>query len=80
VRVLGFPIDSPQAVINRVLSDIGAVARLARSAPAQLDRMLELGEEIAELGRSVLEVGARSPPRRSRPRADRARHLDAGGG
>jgi hypothetical protein len=46
-------------VVGRVLSDLGAVARLARLAPAKLDRMLELGEEIAGIGRSVLEIAER---------------------
>jgi hypothetical protein len=51
--------QSPQAVVNRMLSDLGAIARLARSAPGQLDRVLELGEEIATIGRSVLEIAER---------------------
>lgn len=59
MRVLGLPIEPPHAVINRVVSDIGAVARLARSAPAQLDRLLAIGEEIAEIGRAVLEIAER---------------------
>jgi hypothetical protein len=59
VRVLGFPIESPPTVVNRVLSDLGAVARLARSAPAKLDRVLELGEEMVEIGRGVLEIAER---------------------
>jgi hypothetical protein len=59
MRVLGVPIESPQTVANRVLSDIGAIARAARQAPAQLDRMLALGEEIASIGRDVLGVAER---------------------
>jgi len=59
IRVLGLPIESPQAVVNRILSDVGAIARLARSAPGQLDRVLELGEEIASIGRGVLEIAER---------------------
>jgi methyl-accepting chemotaxis protein len=46
-------------VLNRVLSDLGAVARLARSAPAQFDRLLELGEEVVAIGRSVQEIAER---------------------
>jgi methyl-accepting chemotaxis protein len=57
--VLGLPIDTPQAIVNRLLSDLSAVARLARSAPARLDRLLELGEEMAEIGRSVLAIAER---------------------
>ena len=59
MRVLGLPIESPQTIVNRILSDVGAIARAARQAPAQLDRMLELGEEIASIGRGVLEVAER---------------------
>jgi len=59
LRVLGFPLDPPQAVLNRILSDISAIARAARQAPDQLDRMLELGEEIADIGRAVLEIAER---------------------
>lgn len=59
MRVLGIPIEPPQAVLNRVLSDIGAIARAARTAPLQLEQILELGEEIAAIGRGVLEVAER---------------------
>jgi hypothetical protein len=59
MRVLGIPIESPQTVANRIASDIASIARLARSAPAQLDRMLELGEEIAAIGRGLLEIADR---------------------
>jgi hypothetical protein len=59
VRLLGIPIEPPQVVINRVLSDLSAAARAARSAPAQLDQILALGEEIAAIGQSVLEMAER---------------------
>jgi hypothetical protein len=59
VRLFGFPIETPWTIANRAVSDLGAVARLARAAPAKLDRMLELGEEIAGIGRQVLEVTER---------------------
>jgi methyl-accepting chemotaxis protein len=59
MRLLGVPIESPAAVVNRILSDLGAVSRAARVAPAQINRMLELGEEIATIGRSVLEIAER---------------------
>ncbi len=59
MRVLGLPLDSPQALASRALSDLGAVARMARVAPGQLARILELGEEIAEIGRGVLAVAQR---------------------
>jgi hypothetical protein len=59
MRLLGVPIESPQSVINRISSDLAAVARMARLAPAQIDRMLELGEEMATIGRGVLEIAQR---------------------
>ncbi len=59
MRLLGVPIESPQTVVNRIVSDVGAVARMARTAPAQINRMLELGEEIATTGRAVLEIAER---------------------
>jgi hypothetical protein len=57
--VLGFPIVTPQTVINRMVSDVGAISRAAREAPAQLDRMLELGEEVVAIGREMLEIAER---------------------
>jgi len=59
VRVLGLPIEPPQAVLSRLLSDVGAVARAVQGLPGQFDRMLELGEEIAQIGREVLRVARR---------------------
>ena len=59
MRVLGLPLESPQTVANRITSDVAALTRLARAAPAQLDRMLELGEEIASIGRGLLEIAER---------------------
>ena len=59
MRVLGLPIEPPQAVLGRLLNDVGAVARLAQALPDQFDRMLELGEEIAQIGREVLFVAQR---------------------
>jgi hypothetical protein len=59
MRLLGVPIESPQTVATRIMSDLGAVARLARAAPAQITRALELGEEIATTGRAMLEIAER---------------------
>jgi hypothetical protein len=59
VRVLGFPLESPQVIVNRALTDLGAVARMARTAPAQLERIAELGEEMAGIGRGVLVIAER---------------------
>jgi hypothetical protein len=43
-------------VITRIAADLGAIARFAVLAPAQMERMLELGEEIASIGWQVLEI------------------------
>lgn len=59
MRLLGLPIEPPHTVVNRALSDVAAIARLARSAPAQIDRVLELGEEVAGIGRSILQIAER---------------------
>jgi hypothetical protein len=59
VRLLGIPILSPQTAAEVVISDVRAIARAARAAPAQLDRLLELGQDIARTGRAVLEVAER---------------------
>jgi hypothetical protein len=59
VRVLGVPIDSPQSIASRLAGDLAATARLARSAPARLDRMLELGEEMVSIARNVLAIAER---------------------
>jgi hypothetical protein len=59
MRFLGVPIESPQTAVSRIVSDVGAMARAARMAPGQIDRMLELGEEIATIGRGVLEIAQR---------------------
>ena len=59
MQLLRFPLDPPHTVFNRIISDIGAIARAARQAPAQLDRMLELGEEIAAIGQAVLAIAER---------------------
>jgi hypothetical protein len=59
VRVLGVPIETPQSIVGRIVNDLGAVARLARSAPERLDRILELGEEMTAIARNVLEIAER---------------------
>jgi hypothetical protein len=42
-----------------MVSDVTGAARLARDAPAQLERVLELGEEIVAIGRQMLEIAER---------------------
>ena len=76
MRVLGVPVQSPQSVVNHALSDLAAVARLARTAPGQLGRLLELGEEMAAIGRGVLEIAERLD-RRAEAALALAERLDA---
>jgi hypothetical protein len=59
MRVLGIPIESPQTVVNRAVSDLAAVARLARTVPDQFERMLVLGEEMVAIGHRVLDIAER---------------------
>ncbi len=59
MRVLGLPLASPDVVVSRAASDLAAVARAARRAPEQLDRLLDIGEQLVVLGRGVLELGER---------------------
>src|SRR5436190_14997657 len=59
MRLLGLPLDSPQTVVSRALTDLGAIAQMARTAPGQLERILELGEEMADIGCGVLEIAER---------------------
>jgi hypothetical protein len=59
LRLLGIPIESPPALANRAISDLAAIARAARSTPAQLDRLLTLGEELVAIGRGVLDFAER---------------------
>jgi hypothetical protein len=59
VRIFGVPVLSPQALIEQTASDAGAVMRLVRGAPAQLDRLLELGEELVLLGHRMVDLAER---------------------
>jgi uncharacterized protein (DUF3084 family) len=59
VASLGLPLDLPSNVLARVLSDLGALARAAREAPATLDRILNLGEQLVAIGRELLEIAER---------------------
>ncbi|MBV8942990.1 MAG: hypothetical protein JO240_14785, partial [Solirubrobacterales bacterium] len=59
MRVVGIPVQSAQGLIGGALADLAAIARLARIAPAQLERILELGEEMASIGQDVLEIAER---------------------
>jgi len=66
VRPLGLPLDLPYTAVARALSDLGAIATAAREAPAQLERLIVLGEEIATIGRGVLDLAERLDTRATR--------------
>ena len=59
MRVLGIPIYGPRTVVSRMVTDVTGAARLARVAPAQLERVLELAEEMAAIGRQILVIAER---------------------
>jgi hypothetical protein len=59
MRLLGLPLDLPQVIVSRALSDLSAIATAARETPEQLERLLLLGEEIAATGRGLLELAER---------------------
>lgn len=49
-------VQTPFDVVKRALVDLAAVERLVRGAPAQINSMLGLGEEIVAIGYRVLEI------------------------
>lgn len=59
MRVLGFPLVTPDALVTRIASDLGALAGMARAAPQQFDRVLELGGELTQIGHRALALGER---------------------
>jgi hypothetical protein len=59
VRPLGLPLDLPPHIISRALSDLGSLARIARNAPATLERTLDLGDQILAMGRDMLAIAER---------------------
>jgi hypothetical protein len=59
MRVLGIPLESPQAVLERTLSDLHAMGRLARTAPSQIARLLDLAEDGIATLHALLELAER---------------------
>lgn len=59
MRILGVPVLSPQALIEQAVSDASAAVNLVRTGPSQLDRLLELGEEIVALGHRMVDLAER---------------------
>ena len=57
--VLSVAISAPRSAALRVVEDLGAIERLIRTAPDQIERVLALGEEIAGIGYRVLEIAER---------------------
>lgn len=66
MRVLGIPVVSPQAAIERTVADLDAAARLIRGAPEQLDRLLSIGEELVSLGHRMVDLAERLDRRAQR--------------
>jgi methyl-accepting chemotaxis protein len=50
---------SPQQIATRFIGDLLAVERLVRSAPAQVNQLLALAEEIVAIGYQVLKIAER---------------------
>jgi transposase len=59
VRVLGLPIDTPQAIVERAFADLAALERVVRALPGQIDRGLALGQELVDIGQRVLAIAER---------------------
>ena len=59
MRVLGVPLVGPQTVVVRVVGDAAAVERLLRSLPDQLERGLQIGDELVEIGHQLLDIAER---------------------
>ncbi len=59
MRALRIPLAGLTAILASTIGELRAIDRLIRELPNQLDRGLEIGEEIAELGRRILEIAER---------------------
>jgi hypothetical protein len=59
MRIFGLPIVTPQAAARRALSDAAALERLVHSLPDQLDRGLQIGDELVVLGHELVEIADR---------------------
>jgi hypothetical protein len=59
MRVLGIPIDTPQAIVTRAVNDIQTIEQLLRSVPGQIDRGLSLGQELVDIGHRILVIAER---------------------
>jgi transposase len=57
--MFGVPLPSPAEVFSRMSTDLAAIERLVRTAPAQIERILGLGEEVVGIGYRVLEITER---------------------
>jgi ABC-type microcin C transport system permease subunit YejB len=57
MHVFGFPLESPQAIVNGAVSDLAAIARMARDAPAQLERIQRAIEMASPLEGAIDRVG-----------------------
>jgi hypothetical protein len=57
VSVLGLPIDLPIRAVDRALSDLHAIARLAAEMPTRLDALDARAEAILDLGDRIVTLG-----------------------
>jgi hypothetical protein len=59
MRVLGLPIVAPHTFVARLVDDAAAVERLVRSLPDQLERGLQIGDELVVIGHQLQEIAER---------------------
>jgi hypothetical protein len=59
MRLLGVPIESPQAAVERTVADLTAIARFARTGPAQFARLLEIAQDGVDALHALLALAER---------------------
>jgi hypothetical protein len=52
-------VPSPLTLAGRVISDAGAAVGFVRRAPGQIERALEVAEDLAQIGGTVAAVAER---------------------
>ncbi len=57
MRVLGFPVIDPRAIGAGFADELLAAVRVIAAAPAQIDRLITLGEQLVILGQQFVELG-----------------------
>jgi hypothetical protein len=59
MRILGIPIVAPHTFVSRLVEDAAAVERLVRSLPDQLERGLQIGDELVVIGHQLQDIAER---------------------